>query len=95
MTDPYRTAYETLAAAIRSAYQRDRGVVENIAAVLAEEVRKTPDTLDVSSDRYAQLPHYAGMAYSLRALIFLVDRLDQDLTRGNVNDLTNNIGGAK
>lgn len=95
MTDNYQTAYETLAAAIRTAYERERGMVENVASVLAEEIRVSPDTLSVPSERYGLLPQYAGMAYALRTLKFLVERLDEGLAAGNINDLTNNIGGGK
>jgi hypothetical protein len=95
LTEVYQTAYETLAAAVRSAYRRDRGLVENVAQAVGEDVRQAPDVLDLNAEQYAQLPIYVGMACSLRSLVDLVDRLDHDLAAGFINDLTDNTGGGK
>lgn len=84
MADVYRDAYEVLASAIRSAYQRDLGLVENISADFAKDVQTAPAHLDPQPERAGSFLLFVGSAQALRRLKELVETLDEGIRDGDI-----------
>jgi hypothetical protein len=91
----FENAYEVLAAAIRSMYGREFGLVENVAGSVAGGFETVLDNLLLDAEKIGLVLLYVGKAKALRTLVELVETLDEGIKAGDINIREFPSGGGK